>query len=64
MVARRQPLLFGLVLAALVLAGAGCSEAPPKYGQYADVKQDWDSPRPAELEDQLRNRLARTQRDS
>lgn len=64
MSARSHPRFFVLVAALAAAAVVGCSESAPRYGQYADVKQDWDTPRPAELDDQLRNRLAHTQRDS
>jgi len=50
------------LLGAVAVLAAGCSG--PEYGQYAEAKQSWDTPRPADLDDRLRNRLAHTQRDS
>lgn len=50
--------VLGLVLA--VLGIGGCST---QTGQYAPVKQQWDSPHSAQLQDELRNRLEHTQHD-
>lgn len=47
-------------LALIMLGGSGCST---QTGQYAPVKQRWDSPRSDQLQDELRNRLALTQHD-
>ena len=55
----RFALTATFVLAAL--ASAGCSI---EQNERAEAKQDWDSPRPAELEATLRHRLATTQSDN
>jgi len=57
----RTPIALCLLGLFAALA-AGCSGG--EYGQYAEAKQSWDSPRPDDLDDRLRNRLAHTQRDS
>jgi hypothetical protein len=51
--------ILGLVFVAL--GAGGCST---QTGEYAPVKQQWDSPRSSEIEDTLRNRLVHTQRDN
>ncbi|HEX7044136.1 MAG TPA: hypothetical protein VF203_05950 [Burkholderiales bacterium] len=51
------------LLGAFAALAAGCS-GTESYGQYAEAKQGWDTPRPDDLDDRLRNRLAHTQRDS
>jgi hypothetical protein len=52
--------LAALGLAFMILGTSGCST---QTGQYATAKQQWDSPRPEQLQDELRNRLAHTQHD-
>ena len=53
--------IFGVLCLMLVALGVGgCST---QTGQYAPVKQKWDSPHSAQLQDELRNRLERTQHD-
>lgn len=51
-----------LLLLLAVMATAACSmhEGNP----YADSKRTWDSPHSTALENNLRNRLATTQRDN
>ena len=54
--------LFAVVgLAFIMLGGSGCST---QNGEYASVKQQWDTPRSSDTEDSLRTRLAYTQRDN
>jgi hypothetical protein len=56
-----DPKIFAvLALALFTLSASGCST---QTGQYAPTKQQWDSPRSGQVEDELRNRLALTQRD-
>jgi hypothetical protein len=49
-----------LALLLMTLGVTGCST---QTGQYAPAKQQWDSPRSGQVEDELRNRLALTQHD-
>lgn len=47
----------------LLLATLGVTACSTQTGQYAPAKQQWDSPRSGQVEDELRNRLALTQHD-
>lgn len=55
-------LLTVSLLTMIATATAGC--ARNQVGQYAEAKQSWTEPRPAEVEEALRNRLVTTQRDN
>lgn len=56
-----NPKIFAILAFALATAVvSGCST---QTGQYAPTKQQWDSPRSDQVEDELRNRLAHTQHD-
>lgn len=52
-----------LVVPGLVLVALGVGGCSTQTGQYAPAKQQWDSPRPEQLQDELRNRLEHTQHD-
>ena len=56
-----RSLLTGALMAVMAAAMAGC--ARDEVGLYAEAKEDWSSPRPAEVEDSLRDRLAAIQTD-
>lgn len=52
-----------VVILAVVLAAAGAGGCSHEEGLYAKSKQSWDTPRSDQVEDSMRNRLARTQHD-
>lgn len=52
-----------LAVLAITLAATAIGGCSTQTGQYAPAKQQWDSPRPAQLQDELRMRLELTQHD-